>query len=193
MTITDGSQDALLDRRKRGGEWGVTAAIYAGDSIVEFLNAHPEVKTILDYGCGEGTLKPYVESQGIDRSWTLYDPGIPEYQTPPKGKFDLVITTDVLEHVEPHMQEAVLDDLRRLTGKYLFNETACYLTGRRFDYGPYIGQDLHINLRAPDDWAMQLAHKSMNLIKNKVSLTDGFKVRHLSIQEVKRVSYPVKG
>jgi len=181
MTITPEYQDALLNLHKQS--WGNSAGKYAGDSIVELLNEHPEIKTILDYGCGEGTLKDWVEDKGIHREWTLYDPGMEQYKEKPSGKFDLVITTDVLEHVEELMLNRVLAELRDYTGKFLYNEIACYFCGVKFEDGPYIGRDLHINMKAPDMWAIRLQNRGFETILCYPSLLEGWKVRSLVIQE----------
>ena len=166
--------------------WGTTAGKYAGDSIVSLLKKRSEIRTILDYGCGDRTLKKFVTEHGIkDREWSFYDPGIERFSKLPTGKFDLVITTDVLEHVEEVMLGKVLHHLRSLTGKFLYNDIACYLTNVHFSSGPYKGQDLHINLKAPDAWHVRLKHKDFNKVESKVSLLEGWKVRYLLIQERK--------
>ena len=106
--------------------WGDSAGKYAGKTVVALLKERPEIKTVLDYGCGEGILKDFVVGAGItDREWTLYDSCVPRFSNLPEGKFDLVITTDVLEHVEEIMLNKVLDDLRTFTGKVLYNDIAC--------------------------------------------------------------------
>lgn len=67
---------------------------------------------ILDYGCGKQTLAealPHLDIIG-------YDPAIPGLDRPPSPA-DIVVCTDVLEHVEPEHIEAVLDDIKRLTKK----------------------------------------------------------------------------
>jgi hypothetical protein len=184
MLITPEYQQALLDIHATA-QWGDTAGKYAGDSIVELLKDHPEIETILDYGCGEGTLREWVEDKGIHKDWTLYDPGMWDFKNKPKGKFDLVITTDVLEHVEEIMLNNVIKHLRELTGRFLYNEIACYFCSVRFGSGPYIGQDLHINVKAPDQWGMRLIHPDFNVIKHHVSVIDDWKVRYLLIQERK--------
>ncbi len=74
-----------------------------------------QVRSILDYGCGKQTLLealrlPYARG---------YDPCIPGLDAEP-APADLVICTDVLEHVEPDCLDAVLNHLRSLTKRVLF-------------------------------------------------------------------------
>lgn len=68
--------------------------------------------TILDYGCGKQTLSGSLPDLCIQG----FDPAIPELSSKPKPA-DLVVCTDVLEHVEPQFIEDVLDELTRLTQK----------------------------------------------------------------------------
>lgn len=67
------------------------------------------LKSVLDYGCGKGLLAKALEFP----IWE-YDPAIPEKSASPRPA-ELVLCTDVLEHVEPEMLRYVLDDLRRVT------------------------------------------------------------------------------
>lgn len=183
MTITEEYQGALLALRENY-TWGYTGGKYAGDTVFNLLQEFPEIETILDYGCGDGTLKKWVEDKGItDKKWTLYDPGVEEHKELPTGKFDLVITTDVLEHVEEIMLNKVLDNLRDLTGRFLYSEIACYFSGVTFGDGPYAGQDLHINMKCPDVWFKRLSHRDFSNEAAVPSLLDGWKVRALIIQE----------
>ena len=187
MLITQEYKQALFNLHTRA-RWGVSAGKYAGDSVWQLLDARPEIQTILDYGCGEGALKKWIEDKGItDRDWTLYDPGMLRYQEMPTGKFDLVITTDVLEHVEEITLNNVLKHLRELTGKYLYSEIACYLTRGTFEDGPYKGHPHHINLKAPDVWRQRLEHPHFDVIESFPSLLEGWKVRYLMIQKVREL------
>ena len=89
--ITPEYQKELFDLHTKE-LWGNTGGKYVGDSVVKILEANPEIKTILDYGCGAATLKKFVEDRGItDKQWTLYDPAVKIYDKEPTGKFDLVI------------------------------------------------------------------------------------------------------
>jgi hypothetical protein len=65
--------------------------------------------TILDYGAGKRTLE-----RALGFGIANYDPAIEEISAPPDPA-DLVVCTDVLEHIEPECLDAILDDLRRLT------------------------------------------------------------------------------
>ena len=182
--ITNEYKKELFDLHSRYS-WGITAGKYVGETLIAFLNLHPEIKTILDYGCGEGTLAPFIISAGItDRKWALYDPGVPEFSDEPTGRYDLVITTDVLEHVEEIMLNKVLAHMRSLTGRFLFNEIACSYCNVKFGAGPYKGQDLHINLKVPDIWRQRLKHNDFKLIDSTPILREE-RIRYRSIQERK--------
>jgi uncharacterized Rossmann fold enzyme len=63
--------------------------------------------SILDYGCGKGYL-----AKAIPFPIWEYDPAVPGKEESPRPA-DLVICTDVLEHIEPEKLLYVLDDLRR--------------------------------------------------------------------------------
>lgn len=75
-------------------------------------------KTILDYGCGKGTIGNSFREAGyhIVRD---YDPAI-EGKSSPALPADLVICVDVMEHIEPDCLAAVVADLVRVTQKVLF-------------------------------------------------------------------------
>jgi 2-polyprenyl-3-methyl-5-hydroxy-6-metoxy-1,4-benzoquinol methylase len=66
---------------------------------------------ILDWGCGKQTL---AKALGPAYRVTNYDPCIEGLDTPP-DPHPTVACTDVLEHIEPHLVNDVLAELRRLT------------------------------------------------------------------------------
>lgn len=80
--------------------------------IISILN-QIEGKTILDYGCGKGTL-----AKAMGSIVTEYDPAI-EGKTEATPR-DLVVCTDVLEHIEPALLDNVLEHLALVTVKRLF-------------------------------------------------------------------------
>lgn len=75
--------------------------------LIEKLNT----RSVLDYGCGKGYL-----AKALPFPIWEYDPAIPEKAASPRPA-DLVVCTDVLEHVEPEHLKAVLHDLKRVVQK----------------------------------------------------------------------------
>lgn len=71
-------------------------------------------KDILDYGCGKSTL-----SENLPYAIKQYDPAIDKYSALPQSA-DLVVCTDVLEHVEPECLEDVLAHLKSLAKKAIY-------------------------------------------------------------------------
>ncbi len=85
--------------------YGVGGGNYA--DTVQKLVEKTKSASVLDYGCGKG----YLAKQLPFPIWE-YDPAVPGKDATPRPA-DLVICTDVLEHIEPEKLLLVLDDLRR--------------------------------------------------------------------------------
>ena len=77
------------------------------------------LNTILDYGCGK--------AQCHDPNWnaTKYDPAVPEFSTKPEGRYDLVICTDVLEHIPVGGLREVVDDIFNYSDQWVFLSVCC--------------------------------------------------------------------
>jgi len=71
------------------------------------VSAKKPMVSVLDYGCGKGML-----AKSLPYPIAEYDPAIPGKEELPKPA-DLVVATDVLEHIEPEKLPLVLADLRR--------------------------------------------------------------------------------
>lgn len=92
--------------------YGISGREYL-DEVVGLCKSM-ETKDVLDYGCGKSTLAmnlPFTISQ--------YDPAIPRFSDLPEPA-DIVVCTDVLEHIEPELIGNVLDHLQALTKRMLF-------------------------------------------------------------------------
>jgi hypothetical protein len=97
-----------LNRQLHGqGHYGVSGAGWA--EHVRKLSLMMNTQDILDYGCGTRTLE-----QSLGFPIHNYDPCIVGLDAPPNPA-QIVVCTDVLEHVEPDCVDAVLDDLQRCT------------------------------------------------------------------------------
>jgi len=97
----------------RNPEYGVASLEYA--PIVAQVMKTTGFTELLDYGAGKGRLGQALDGL-FDVPLTIhhYDPAIPQWSARP-APCRLVTCIDVLEHIEPHLLDNVLDDLRRLT------------------------------------------------------------------------------
>jgi len=66
--------------------------------------------TVLDYGCGKGTLKLALARLAPDVTVAEYDPAIPEKSADPDAA-QLVVSLDVFEHIEPDSLDHVLQHI----------------------------------------------------------------------------------
>ena len=111
MLITERYRELNKDLHARG------AYGQHGDKWIEVVNGLIErfkADTVLDYGCGQGSL-----GRALGKSIAEYDPAIEGKQNLPMPA-DLVVCTDVIEHIEPELINDVLDHLYSLTKKCLF-------------------------------------------------------------------------
>lgn len=95
-------------------EWGASG--YSHALTVAKYAREIGAQTVLDYGCGRGTLKP--ELFKIDPYLDVfeYDPAIEGRDEDP-APADLLVANDILEHIEPEYLDATLARLRGLAIK----------------------------------------------------------------------------
>ena len=103
----------LQSELHRDPAYGSASQEYA--AVVAQVMKAMGTEELLDYGAGKGRLGAALEDM-FDRELTIhhYDPAIPEWSDPP-APCRLVACIDVLEHIEPHLLDNVLDDLKRVT------------------------------------------------------------------------------
>jgi hypothetical protein len=108
--ITDSYRTLNIRLHKRRERYGSNGHKWAS-RVHEYVQEH-DCKTLLDYGCGKGTLTthlPEIPSQG-------YDPAVAEFDVVPVPA-DFVACLDVLEHVEEELLGNVLAHIASLTKK----------------------------------------------------------------------------
>lgn len=75
--------------------------------------------SILDFGCGTGALINTLKEQYPEKLIEGYDPGNNNFQNKfDNTQFDLVISTDVLEHIEPIYLKDTLDFLKSKSKRF---------------------------------------------------------------------------
>lgn len=113
MLISESYRSLNTRLHKDNPDFGVSGHKYS--SVVDGLVRAYAIKSILDYGCGKGTLAKALPQYGIHE----YDPCVVGKDAPPSPA-ELVICNDVLEHIEPECIHEVLSDLSRLTQRVGF-------------------------------------------------------------------------
>lgn len=137
----------LLQEKHADKPWGGTGHTWVSQ-CAGYLDSIERPVTFLDYGCGRGTFKRAMESQHLgDAIVHEYDPGIPEKSKWPEPA-DVVVCTDVLEHVEQVFVNDTLLALAKLTKRSCFMVIACTLSYSTLPDG----RNTHITVQSPDWW-----------------------------------------
>jgi hypothetical protein len=121
-------------------------------------------QTVLDYGCGKGLqYEPYairgesgaalpsvIEYWNVDEV-VCYDPCYAPYSELPRGSFDGVICTDVLEHCPEEDVSWIVAELFSFASRFVFANIACYPAIKRLANG----ENAHCTVK-PVEWWKEL-------------------------------------
>lgn len=144
--------------------YGVASLEYA--PLVIRVVEQNGVREILDYGAGKGRLGQALRER-IQRPLNIhhYDPAVPEWSAPP-APCKFVACIDVLEHIEPHLLDNVLDDLQRVT-----TEAGLFTvhTGAAVKVLPD-GRNAHLIQQPPDFWLPKFMQRFELVTFNRMSM-----------------------
>jgi hypothetical protein len=114
---------------------------------IDRLMAEHGCDTLLDYGCGKAAYWP--------DHWrvTGYDPAYEPYSQRPGGTYDMVICTDVMEHIP---ESATASTLREIFG-YSRRWVYLSISTRTSDKQMPAGGSVHVNVKPRTWWQEQLA------------------------------------
>ncbi len=121
MSQAENRRDALIAQYREihaTRAYGRSSEVYAG-LIQRQLDGIPPIKSVLDFGCGQSRLVDWVAKLN-DAEARRYDPAIPEFATPPTQPADLVICTDVMEHIPENDIDDLFAQIRALTSHAFF-------------------------------------------------------------------------
>jgi 2-polyprenyl-3-methyl-5-hydroxy-6-metoxy-1,4-benzoquinol methylase len=118
----------------------------SADAVIDWA-VRTNSRTILDYGCGEGTLKTTLAKRKSKLDVREYDPAIDGKSDLP-DEADLVVCTDVLEHVEPEYIGEVLEHVYSLALRACYIVIATRLSNKQLP----CGRNTHLLLLAPGVW-----------------------------------------
>lgn len=144
--ITEGYREQLESLHTERADFGKGGSKWA--HAVMKMCALLETDDVLDYGCGKGELNLHMPYQ-----IQCYDPAVYKYRHTPEPA-DIVVSTDVLEHIEPDCLDDLLADLKRCVKKLgLF----AIHTGPAVKYLPD-GRNAHLIQKPGEWWNEKLAH-----------------------------------
>jgi hypothetical protein len=135
-----------------------------GTSSVEYIEEislfieYFKPKSVLDYGCGKGLLTKSLALRFPEIDFYGYDPAIPGKDVLPIQKADLVINTDVLEHIP---EDALPDVIKNIS---LISENVFF--GLHHALARQIlpnGQNAHCTVKPPI-WYYRLLSKSFSSV-----------------------------
>jgi|TARA_R110000796_G_scaffold143357_1_gene259820 hypothetical protein len=148
---------------------GISLVNYLPD-LMDIVRVKEQAKSILDYGCGKGLLYSptkfknlRLDSKGrklkdsLPNLWQLdyydlYDPGYKEHNKLPKGKYDGVICTDVIEHIDNNDCDWILNEIFSYSRNFVYVTIACYKALKTFSNG----KNVHVNIQTPEYWKEKL-------------------------------------
>jgi len=90
-----------------------------------------KVNNVLDYGCGKSKLSDELAKKLNIKNYK-YDPSIEGLDNIPVNKVDLIINTDVLEHIPEDILDNVLEKIASLSSKVYFNIHNGIVAGFKF-------------------------------------------------------------
>ncbi|MFC3694229.1 methyltransferase domain-containing protein [Chenggangzhangella methanolivorans] len=143
--ITEAYRQANAELHERTPNYGAYSARWADE--VQRLVEEFSAADVLDYGCGKGKLAASLP----EIAFVEYDPAVPGKDAPPPA-CDLVVCTDVLEHIEPELLDNVLADIARLARKAAFLNISTRAAGKTLPDG----RNAHLIVEPPDWWRARL-------------------------------------
>ena len=126
--------------------------------IKEIINLH-DCKSVIDYGCGKAYLYKIeikvgdVKYNNLADFWKinnliLYDPAVKEYSKYPVVKTDGIICTDVIEHIPEEDVYKFIDEIFKLSKKFVFLVIAVFPATKYFDDG----KNIHLCIKEKEEW-----------------------------------------
>lgn len=153
----------MHDEKKFSGGIGCYRHRHELRQLIRDTNA----KTVLDFGCGAGRQFQDADPQALFSklgifctSWKEalgveiiagYDPAVQQYSNPPKGKFDIVFSTDVLEHCSEEDLSWIVGDIFSYALKAVFLTVAIVPAKKNLPNG----ENAHVTLK-PREWWLEL-------------------------------------
>lgn len=127
---------------------------YGGDTCHHFSKISSFIKThkpqsILDFGCGKGSLEKLILKSFPNIHVDSYDPAIEGRKTIPNTSYDMVVSTDVLEHLFEDEVEGIFGEMLSLNPKTMYH-IICHRPAHQILED---GTNAHKCVESPQWWA----------------------------------------
>lgn len=152
MLITPEYQALQEQFHEQRPDYGCSSSKFV-DTVQSIREKLGGTRDILDYGAGKCHLQ-----KGLPFPIQNYDPCIPELAKRPVPA-DIVVCTDVMEHIEPECVLAVLDDLAALTKQVLLLNVATRPAGKFLPDG----RNAHL-IQEPAAWWLPLVMARLDMV-----------------------------
>jgi len=165
MSIINENYQKQLKQLHQAGKFDNGHKAYA--IIEDFLKEY-KPDSLLDFGCGQGGLIRAVQERH-DIFCEGYDPGNEQFKQLPKRSYDVVVSTDAIEHIEPaHLDETlrVIDSKIQRCG---FFRIACYPAKKKLPDG----RNAHLIVESPEWWRNKiLSTMNVKIVWEEISVFD---------------------
>jgi len=101
---------------KKSSEYGIGGVGHA-DRILSLIKKY-SIKTVLDFGCGKGKLVDRLRQENINAIG--YDPSVPKFKHKTQCDVDMIVCTDVLEHIYEIDLMTVYEEMNAWSPKVMF-------------------------------------------------------------------------
>jgi len=122
--------------------------IFAGTSLkkhvpkINRIIREKDIESVLDYGCGKAMFHHRLVVDPVK-----YDPGYPPYSEKPTGNYELVICTDVMEHVDEQFVSKVLVEIFYYATKHVYLHISTKEAVKKLPDG----RNAHVTVK-PENW-----------------------------------------
>lgn len=128
--------------------------------LKEFIHSH-QPTSILDFGCGKGNLVKTLQEEYSQIKIYGYDPANPEYDVAIPN-VDMIISTDVLEHVELEHIDSVITLLHD-KAPYQYHLISCAPAKLILPDG----RNAHLIQETPEWWKNAFTRRGFSVIKEE--------------------------
>jgi hypothetical protein len=154
--LASGDYRRQLQQKHAVSNWGKHGHSHATEVLA--LLAQIGGRSVLDYGCGRATLAKALPGIKVNE----YDPGILGKDLLPKPA-DVVVCTDVLEHIEPERLDSVLRHIFLLAGRAAYFVIATQAARESLPDG----RNAHLIVKPAEWWLARLRKQGWDNIRSE--------------------------